>query len=296
MCGIAGYYSFGNKRPNKDQIGEIFKLLESRGTNASGYAFINNNLLTVVKEAVKSSILIDRKSWKELTLPKYMILHTRAKTQGEETNNMNNHPLFTKDGLCIVHNGMVYNDYEIFRKSNRDAEVDSEAILHVLSEKSNDPVKNVFSKIAGSFAVAAISVKEPNRLTLIKKDNPIELYYDTHTDILYFCSERGMMQKSLNISKKVKRGFNIGEYNFHYYQMENNHSLIINEQGIESYKEYTPRNNYTFYPICDIEDDYYWGSTEYVECPYCLSNIPFNGDLLENFCSYCGNEIKPYEI
>ena len=68
-----------------------------------------------------------------------MIFHTRLKTQGEAANNMNNHPLFTKKGVAIVHNGIINNDKEIFgRHEKRDAEVDSEAILSILSSKKKE--------------------------------------------------------------------------------------------------------------------------------------------------------------
>ena len=294
MCGIAGYISFGKLRPIKEQIETMFSMLESRGTDASGYAYINNNELTVVKDAVKSSKLIQTKTWKELSPPKILIMHTRAKTQGTEANNMNNHPLFTKDGLCLVHNGMIFNDNEIFHKQKRDGEVDSEAILAVIS-KEEDPIKSVFDKLMGSFAVAVISTKEPNKLTLIKKDNPIELYFDAQRDVLYFCSERGMMQRAFNLSKRVKRGFNLGEYNFHYYEMANNHCLILNEEGVESYKEYTPRNNFSFYPTSYDTESYFWDD-DFVECPYCLGQTRYFPDRLINRCRHCGQEISEEDI
>ena len=51
MCGIMGYYSFGNTMPDKDKITNMFSLLESRGRDASGYAFIKDNNLIVNKAA-----------------------------------------------------------------------------------------------------------------------------------------------------------------------------------------------------------------------------------------------------
>ena len=45
--------------------------------------------------------MIKTKEWKEIVLPKIMILHTRMKTQGAEKNNANNHPLFSKSGVAI---------------------------------------------------------------------------------------------------------------------------------------------------------------------------------------------------
>ncbi len=41
MCGIMGYYSFGNTVPDKKKIEKMFVLLETRGRDASGFAFID---------------------------------------------------------------------------------------------------------------------------------------------------------------------------------------------------------------------------------------------------------------
>ena len=81
MCGIMGYYSFGITVPDKDKITNMFSLLESRGRDASGFAFIKNNNLIVHKDALKSSEFVKTNEWKELVLPSSNILHTRIKTQ-----------------------------------------------------------------------------------------------------------------------------------------------------------------------------------------------------------------------
>jgi glucosamine 6-phosphate synthetase-like amidotransferase/phosphosugar isomerase protein len=288
MCGIMGYYAFGEIIPNKKKIEDMFILLETRGTDASGFCFLNNRQeLQVVKAEEPSSSLIKTTSWKGLQLPRIMIFHTRLKTQGEPTNNMNNHPLFTKKGLAIVHNGMIYNDKEIFgKKNNRDAEVDSEAILFQLSRKSKDPIKKVFETLDGGFAVASINKNSPSELTLFRKDNPIELYYNSEDDILYFCSEREIMQETLKIKKYSKRGFRLGEKDYHSYQLENNHALVLNSEGVDSYKEYYPKRNQNNWFMDDLED------VIEIECPYCLSMAQFNCGMLTNRCRHCGEIIE----
>jgi glucosamine 6-phosphate synthetase-like amidotransferase/phosphosugar isomerase protein len=40
-------------------------------------------------------------------------------------------------------------------------------------------LKRLFDRIEGSFAVAVIDRNDPEKLILIKKDNPIDLYYDS---------------------------------------------------------------------------------------------------------------------
>ena len=72
-----------------------------------------------------------------------------------------------------------------------------------------DKIKRLFEKVEGSFAVAMLDKYFPERLVLIKKDNPIDLYYDSNDVILYFCSEREIMQEALNIEKVTVRGFNL---------------------------------------------------------------------------------------
>ena len=294
MCGIMGWYCFGNTLPDKNKITNMFSLLESRGRDASGFAFIKDNNLIVHKDAVRSSELVKTDDWKELVLPSSMIMHTRMKTQGSEKNNANNHPLFSKNGIAIVHNGIIYNDKEIFGKKQRDAEVDSESILHLLSMKmKGDRIKHLFEKVEGSFAVAMIDKNNPKRLVLVKKENPIDLYYDSKDDILYFCSEREIMQEALSIEKVTVRGFNLGEKDFHFYEMQNNYALIINKEGVESYQKYYAAKSRWY----DHRYKYASMSEELIiECPWCLSQTVYYEGKLFNKCEVCGMSINEEDL
>ena len=295
MCGIMGYVCFNHTKPDKNKLADMFSLLETRGRDACGLSFIdkNNNNLVIHKSPIKSSDMIKTEEWKNLELPDIMILHTRMKTQGTEKNNMNNHPLFSKQGICIVHNGVIFNDKEIFGKKERDGEVDSEAILTLLSQKNRgDKIKRLFDKLEGAFAVAVINKSEPDKLILIKKDNPIELYYNSKDDILYFCSEKEIMQQALNIIHTKKRGFNIGEGSYHFYEMENNHALIINKEGVESYKKYFPRRRSSFF---DRSFDYF-DDEIIIECPWCFMQTRYDYSRLNNCCDDCGVEINEEDV
>ena len=243
---------------------------------------------------MKSSEFVKTNEWKDLVLPCSMILHTRMKTQGSEKNNANNHPLFSKNGIAIVHNGIIYNDKEIFGKKERDAEVDSESILHLLSMKvKGDKIKRLFDKVEGSFAVAMLDKYFPERLVLIKKDNPIDLYYDSKDDILYFCSEREIMQEALSIEKTTVRGFNLGEKDFHFYEMHNNYALFINNEGVESYQKYYPSKSKWF------DRRYHYSNTPeeiIIECPWCFSQTTYYDGKLFNKCEVCGMGINEEDL
>ena len=294
MCGIMGFYCFGDKKPDKIKISNMFSLLQCRGRDACGLAFIREEKLIVSKAPIPSSKMVQSKEWKELELPRIMILHTRMKTQGSEKDSNNNHPLYNKEGVAIVHNGIIHNDHEIFGKNQkRDGQVDSEAILAVISSKGKgDKIKKVFDRIDGSFAVAVIDKNNPEQLILIKKDNPLCIYYNSEDDILYFCSERQIMQEALSIISESKRGFNLGENQFHYYDMENNHGLVLNREGVDSYKKYNVRDWWSekaSYGRHDID-------LLRVQCPHCLSQTKYYAGVLHNKCEVCGAWITEEDL
>lgn len=296
MCGIMGYYSFGSKLPDKNQIANMFSLLESRGKDASGFAYLYNKNLIVKKGAIKSSDLIKTKDWLDLSLPRFMIFHTRLKTQGSEKNNSNNHPLFTKTGIAVVHNGVILNDKEIFGNRQRDGEVDSESILVLLSTKfKGDRIRKLFNNIYGSFAIAFIDKNYPDKLFLIKKDNPIDIYYNPKDDILYFCSERSIMQEALKIKRNFARGFNLNELDYYYFQMDNNHALIINKNGVESYTKYFPTKRY--YNRDEIISPNYNTYNEIlISCPHCLGTTAYYYEKMYNHCIHCGCELNEEDM
>ncbi len=288
-----GFYCFGNKRPNKEHITDMFELLETRGRDASGFAFLKDGQLVVNKAPIKSSLFVKTKEWQDVQLPNIMILHTRAATQGSNKNHFNNHPLF-KQGIAIVHNGIITNDKDILSKNKRDGEVDSEAILHVLSSKvKGNRIKRVFDRVIGSFAFASINKEEPDKLILVKKDNPLDIYYDKENDILYFCSERRIMQEALGLRNTSFRGFNLGEDHFHFYEMKNNHGLVINSEGVESYERYSPRKFESY------ERDFNYRSRNdemIIECPFCFDTTSYWIGKLFNKCSQCGQEINEEDL
>jgi glucosamine 6-phosphate synthetase-like amidotransferase/phosphosugar isomerase protein len=305
MCGIMGYYAFGKKLPDKDKLTTMFIDLQSRGRDAAGFAYVKDNALVVAKKAVPSVVFVQEESWQNLELPKILIAHTRLGTQGAATNNMNNHPLFSKNGVAVVHNGIIYNDREIFGKEKRDAEVDSESILHILASKhKGDKLEKLFHKLAGSYSVAVIETSNPDRLTLIKKDNPLDLLFDTNDDILYFCSELDIIKRALAFEDKLYRGFNLGNLGCHTYEMSNQHALVVDNDEVELYREYKTRHAYS-YPReirkpkkikksrTTASAEVRWDEdSEQVECPWCCNLTTINYGMLRNVCEVCGLEIE----
>jgi asparagine synthetase B (glutamine-hydrolysing) len=321
-----GYYAFGSKRPQKKHLTALFEKLEDRGKDASGYAYVDEKegSLIVYKDCVRSTLLVKTEPWLKLTdLPKIMIFHTRAKTKGEPVNNMNNHPIFNKNGDCIVHNGMISNDDEVYKKIKveRDAQVDSEVILALMNSGKGNPVKRVFRTLRGSYAFASISLQRPDELILVRNSNPVKIYYNQNDDIMYFCSERDMMIKALGIANQSCRGFITDQGGYWYNEMADDHGLWIGPEGVRKYTKYESlgwSNYYSGYnvnrwdnsrwdddkkttpvgsqlPIKYEADDekkdddpygYYDNSLE-VACPHCNEEIYIEMGM-DNWCDYCG--------
>lgn len=239
MCGIGGYFSFSDKVPDKEVLNNLLTALEQRGSDATGVSFIDeSNKLVVIKENIKATNFISTNYlWKNLEkLPSYMIMHTRQATKGSAINSSNNHPVY-RNGLALVHNGIITNDDELYeeRKFKRDGQVDTEVILALLeiNKDKTDWLARVseLNNLNGSFAVAAIDTEIRDTICLFRHSSPIVIGIDETNDILYFASTEHILSKAIVRNYKglcdipVKLGF---------YDMPNDYGLVIDKAGPKS--------------------------------------------------------------
>ena len=204
MCGIAGYFCFGKNRPEKQILDNLLIETQRRGEDSTGVSFIRNKKLVVYKSPLDASDFVEQhEEWNNLKLiPSYMVMHCRKTTQGSEDNNMNNHPVF-RDGLAIVHNGVIYNDDDLYDKHEfkRDAEVDTEIILALLEKHKKktkyDDLEKSLNELRGNFAVASIDLHKPNTLTLFRHNNPLSFGLDQENEILYFASVESILDDAI---------------------------------------------------------------------------------------------------
>ena len=251
MCGIVGFFCFGEDRPALKTVRDMFLESESRGNDATGYGCIGKDgSLIVEKEAVEASKFVKRDKFKRLAEinPKFLIGHTRYTTKGTEANNLNNHPVMVGESWALVHNGMVNNDDAVFDrlKMKRSGQVDTEVLVRCM-EKEGDflrGVKLISKECAGSIAFASIWKDEPDRMLIGRSNNPVEFLFDKDRDIVYFGSTTDIVRKAdMMAGKKKWRGLRFDVKSPHVYTMERDKAMLFGPEGVEKVVDFNVSYN-----------------------------------------------------
>ncbi len=173
MCGIVGYIGHRNVVPI---LLAGLKRLEYRGYDSAGIALLENNQLTVTKEAGKISKLEEKIHQEDFTST-LGIGHTRWATHGEPTT-INAHPHTDgSENIAIIHNGIIEN-YTILKKMLESkghsfrSETDSEIVAHLIEEfyqgDFEDAFRHALSELNGAYGFAVISRHDPDKIFAYK--------------------------------------------------------------------------------------------------------------------------------
>jgi glucosamine 6-phosphate synthetase-like amidotransferase/phosphosugar isomerase protein len=195
MCGIAGFSLNGREQVNATKLTNALLLgIEERGFHATGVAWNNEqtNKVWVQKDAVSATEFVRSNRLDKNTST--AILHTRWATKGSADNNANNHPIDIR-GIVGIHNGVIYNDDEIFARIGSDrriAEVDSEAIFaNLLYGVGNTSDK--LQEIEGSAAVAWMNSKDGSSLHLARiSSSPVVVGISNLGSVLFASTEKAL--------------------------------------------------------------------------------------------------------
>lgn len=163
MCGIAGFSLAPDEKVAPTRLAAaLLRGIEHRGKDATGAAWVMPKTLEVFfqKAPVKASDFIPQLN---LEGARTCILHTRFATKGAVANNDNNHPIVIP-GMVGIHNGVLYNDDELFAmlgdEVTRYAQVDSEAAFALLNASDDTPVTERLALLDGSAALAWLHVDD----------------------------------------------------------------------------------------------------------------------------------------
>ncbi|MGB9853578.1 MAG: glutamine--fructose-6-phosphate transaminase (isomerizing) [Candidatus Bathyarchaeales archaeon] len=185
MCGIFGcIMKDGNAAPI---IHQALKRLEYRGYDSVGEATIHEGKLYIKKDCGKIDEV--HKIHNLDALPGNIgVGHTRWATHGAPLE-VNAHPHVDCDGqIAIVHNGIIENFAELKLELENKGHVfksktDTEVIAHLIEEAfENNPsisladaVIETIRKLEGSYAIAVISPREPDKIVCARKESPLVL-------------------------------------------------------------------------------------------------------------------------
>ena len=183
MCGIVGYIG---KAEAPNILIKGLRRLEYRGYDSAGMAVLDEDRITVAKAAGKVAALSAkaREEWPEerFTKASVGIAHTRWATHGPPTE-VNAHPHLDQSGdIALVHNGIIEN-YRALR-SRLEAkghhflsETDTEVLAHLIGEYDKgdifQAVCDALHKVEGTFGIAVLSAREPDRIITARRGSPI---------------------------------------------------------------------------------------------------------------------------
>jgi len=183
MCGIFGcVLKEGNAAP---VIHTSLKRLEYRGYDSVGIATISNGEVFIKKDQGKIDEVHKIVNLDDMQ-GNIGIGHTRWATHGAPLK-INAHPHVDCTGqIAAVHNGIIENYAELkMDLENHDhtfrSKTDTEVIPHLIEEalKKNpswtftEAFMDTLKKISGSYALAVISAKEPDKIICARNESPL---------------------------------------------------------------------------------------------------------------------------
>ena len=182
MCGIVGCILKEDKNVAPILFDCISKL-EYRGYDSIGLATFSEDNIHIKKD--KGKIKEVDKSLNLTDMPgSFGIAHVRWATHGDPSK-LNAHPHIDEEKtVAVVHNGIIENYLEIKEKlmleghvfkSDTDTEVIPHLIQKFMAEKFDleHAVRKTIGIIEGAYAIAAISLNEPDKIVATRKNSPL---------------------------------------------------------------------------------------------------------------------------
>jgi len=180
MCGIVGAVA---ERDVVPILMEGLRRLEYRGYDSAGLAVLNGSKHLTRLRTVGKVHMLDEALAQTPTAGHVGIAHTRWATHGVPSER-NAHPHISRDGLAIVHNGIIENHDELRADLERrgyrfSSETDTEVIAHRIHyhlQSVRDLFKAVRATVAelqGAYALVVVSEHEPERLILAREGCPV---------------------------------------------------------------------------------------------------------------------------
>jgi glucosamine--fructose-6-phosphate aminotransferase (isomerizing) len=181
MCGIVGVVAERNSVPI---LMEGLRRLEYRGYDSAGIAVLESGRVARRRTVGKVKVLQEALDANPVN-GSVGIAHTRWATHGMPTTH-NAHPHLSRDGVAIVHNGIIEN-HEALRAdlqalgysftSETDTEVIAHRIHHHLGTSSDlfAAVRKTVAELQGAYALAVICEADPECMVVAREGCPVAI-------------------------------------------------------------------------------------------------------------------------
>ncbi len=181
MCGIVGALARTDVVP---LLLEGLKRLEYRGYDSAGVAVLAERGMVRCRSMGRVAEL-ERRVHQGQVQGRLGIAHTRWATHGVPSER-NAHPHQSRDGVVVVHNGIIENHEDLRRELSEqgyqfESETDSEVIAHLvhafLGRGYSLPVafRQALRRLHGAYAIALISEQHPELLMAARQGSPLLL-------------------------------------------------------------------------------------------------------------------------
>ncbi|GAB2870641.1 glutamine--fructose-6-phosphate transaminase (isomerizing) [Paraburkholderia jirisanensis] len=177
MCGIVGAVA---QRNIVSVLIEGLRRLEYRGYDSCGVAVLAGGEPKRARSVARVADLDDQVRDTKLE-GVTGIAHTRWATHGAPVTN-NAHPIFSRDALAIVHNGIIEN-YEQLREMLRGkgyefvSQTDTEVIAHLVHSLYRGDlfaaVRETVGQLHGAYAIAVLHKDQPNTVVGARQGSPL---------------------------------------------------------------------------------------------------------------------------
>ncbi|GAB7524318.1 glutamine--fructose-6-phosphate transaminase (isomerizing) [Paraburkholderia sp. 2C] len=177
MCGIVGAVAQRNIVP---VLIEGLRRLEYRGYDSCGVAVLANGEPRRARSVARVADLDDQVRETKLG-GETGIAHTRWATHGAPVTD-NAHPIFSRDTLAIVHNGIIEN-YETLREMLRGkgyefvSQTDTEVIAHLIHSLYRGDlfaaVRETVQQLHGAYAIAVLHKDQPHTVVGARQGSPL---------------------------------------------------------------------------------------------------------------------------
>ncbi|WP_153101597.1 glutamine--fructose-6-phosphate transaminase (isomerizing) [Paraburkholderia hayleyella] len=188
MCGIVGAVAQRNIVPI---LVEGLKRLEYRGYDSCGVAVLVDGKPQRARSVARVADLEQQVRETQLSGVSG-IAHTRWATHGAPVTD-NAHPIFSRDALALVHNGIIEN-YEALREMLRAkgyafvSQTDTEVIAHLIHSLYRGDlfatVREAVQQLHGAYAIAVLHKDQPHTVVGARQGSPLVVGLGTHENFL----------------------------------------------------------------------------------------------------------------